>query len=85
MPTLEEPAEPDVEAAVAAVATVTAIPSGRFEELRQSLDAIRDATAQRQRDFAVLQNETLSLRERTIEARARRAEHLRRLREAARR
>ena len=58
-------------------------PDSRMLSMQASLQAARAATEQHRRDFDVLQTETEALRARTLELRARRSEHLQRLREAA--
>jgi CRP/FNR family transcriptional regulator, cyclic AMP receptor protein len=78
MPTPEEPVEQ-----APADAPSPMVAEARLEELRLAIDAARDTSEQHQRNFAELRAETLSLRQRTIELRARRAQHLQQLRDAA--
>ena len=60
----------------------TATPE-RLIELRTSLEAARAASQRNRQDLDVLQAATASLRERTIELRARRQQHVADLRAAA--
>lgn len=79
MPT---PVEPVVEQQATAVAV--AEPAGeRMGELQASLQAAQAITLKHRRDFDTIRAETSALRERTLELRSRRADHLQRLREAA--
>jgi hypothetical protein len=66
-----------------AVAITEHAPPDRLAALQASLEAARASSEQRRRDFDVLMLETATLRRRTVELRARRAEHLQRLRDAA--
>jgi hypothetical protein len=56
---------------------------GRMVELQASLEAARALTAQHRREFDAIRAETSALRDRTLELRSRRTEHLQQLREAA--
>jgi CRP/FNR family cyclic AMP-dependent transcriptional regulator len=58
-------------------------PPERLAELRSSLDAARAASDRNRQDLDALQAATESLRERTVELRARRQQHLAELRAAA--
>ncbi len=60
-------------------------PGDRLQSMQASLEAARAAAEQHRREFEVLQAETASLRDRTVELRALRSEHVQRLRDAARR
>ena len=60
-------------------------PGDRLQSMQASLEAARAAAEQHRREFEVLQAETASLRERTVELRALGREHVQRLRDAARR
>ncbi|HET6550159.1 MAG TPA: Crp/Fnr family transcriptional regulator [Solirubrobacter sp.] len=80
MPAREEPAEPEF----AEVVATAPAPGPRFTELRGSLESARAAAAQHRREFDALMAETTTLRARTLELRAAREEHLRKLRDAAR-
>lgn len=60
-------------------------PMERLSELQRALDAARAAAEEHRRNFDLLLAETAALRERRDELRRQRSEHLRRLREAARR
>jgi hypothetical protein len=59
------------------------VPASRLAELQSTLHAVRAASQQHKRDFEALMAETQTLRERTVELRARRIDHLQRLRAAA--
>jgi hypothetical protein len=72
VPTAAEP-EPDPAAA----------PPERLVELRTSLEAARAASERNRQDLDALQAATASLRERTVELRARRQQHIAELRAAA--
>jgi hypothetical protein len=78
MPTPLEELEAELPEPVAA-----GVGSERGLALRASLEAARAAADQHRRDFDTLLVEMTSLRERTVELRNDRQEHLRRLREAA--
>jgi hypothetical protein len=58
-------------------------PSERLAELQSSLEAAREASRQHRENLDVLQAETAALRERTVELRRRRQEHVAELRAAA--
>lgn len=60
-------------------------PMERLSELQRALDAARAAAEEHRRNFDLLLAETAALRERRDELRRQRTEHLRNLREAARR
>ena len=76
MPTPEEPVETVPE-------PPAIVPAERALNLQASLAAARAATKQHQRDFETLVRDTQALRQRTVELRAGRAEHIERLRAAA--
>ncbi len=59
--------------------------SERLTQLQASMHAAREASAEHRRNFDIVRAETASLRERRDALRAQRAEHVRQLREAARR
>lgn len=61
----------------------TVAPPARLAELRTSLEAARAASQRNRQELDVLQAATASLRERTVELRARRQQHLNDLRAAA--
>ena len=81
MPTAEEVTGSPLEASPAGAAE----PGERLVTMQASLEAARATAEQHRREFEVLQAETASLRERTVELRALRTEHVQRLRDAARR
>jgi len=84
MPNPGEPTEVvEAEVEELAPAAVEGEMGERVLALKTTLASIRAVNEQHRRDFMLLREETASLRERTIELRARRAEHLKRLREAA--
>lgn len=69
---------------VAPAAVALAEPAGeRMVELQASLAAARALTIQHRRELDAIRAEASALRERTLELRTRRADHLRRLRAAA--
>ncbi len=74
-----------LEAAPEPAADEQRVPDERMTELQASLVTIRESARLRREEFDVLQAETLALRERTVELRARRAAYLEQLRQAARR
>lgn len=80
MPSLDEEGPVALPPVAVAVADP---PVERMVELQASLAAARALTDQHRREFDTIRAETSALCDRTLELRARRAEHLQRLREAA--